>query len=137
LNNGNFIAKPNTDILKFIINNLKSSCNYLDPKINCINKTTGPVIFNQIIKQYLNLKKENKSKIKILNPEYLEPCTQNICDITNNTFIIHKHSSTWINGFLKNLISFYLDNRIKLNYLLIILIFVLFIFIINKIKKKI
>jgi mannosyltransferase OCH1-like enzyme len=49
LNNGVIIAKPNADILNEIIKYVDShnECSNIAPKVMCINKTTGPLMFTK------------------------------------------------------------------------------------------
>ncbi len=124
-NNGNFFSKKHSNILEYMINNFKTECNFIDSKIQCIHKTTGPLIFNKIINKYLKDNTiKNKSNIKILDYEYLEPCTMDVCTITNNTYIVHKHENSWINDKIKLLMHFYVKNY-KLVYIILFLIFFL------------
>ena len=98
LNNGNFFGKKKSDILCYMIDNLTTECSFYDHKIRCIHKTTGPQIFNEIIDKYINNNNNNnnKSKIKLIDNEYLEPCAVNPCAITENTYVVHKHENSWI-----------------------------------------
>lgn len=124
LNNGNFFGKPKTDILKFMIDSIKFECSALDYKIKCIHKTTGPTYFNNVLNDYIkNNKNTNKSKILILENEYLEPCTMDICEITDNTYIIHEHANTWINDYIRFIGEIYLkyNNELFLSIFVIIL----------------
>ncbi len=123
-NNGIFISKKKADILKYMIDNFETECLFIDSKIQCIQKTTGPYIFNKIINKYIKLdNRENKSKIKILNYDYLEPCTMDICDITNNTYIVHKHENSWINNTVKSVMHFYVKYFKFINVLLLVMLF--------------
>ena len=106
VNNGNYIAKPKADILLYLINNLKTDCGFIDSKTTCIHKTTGPSIFNELIDKYINMSLDNKSKIKFLPNDVLEPCIIDMCTITPNTHVIHKHELSWHNSWLKQYYSF-------------------------------
>ena len=134
INNGIFISKPKANILEYMINNMENNCGILDNKMRCINKTTGPIYFNKIIEIYQNEKMiPNKSKIKILENEYLEPCTgTKLCNITNKTYVIHKHENTWIDKYTRKIIDYYLTKQYEL-YLIVIVILVLSYVIIKKV----
>lgn len=131
LNNGNYIGKPKSDILKFMIDAVTTDCNIFDYKIKCIHKTTGPLFFNNIINNYIK-NNPNGSKVKFLDNEYLEPCTMNVCDdITDETYVIHKHANTWINSYVKKLGIIYIKYQ-KFISIIVILIIILLIYIITK-----
>ncbi len=131
-NNGIFFSKKNANILKYIIDHFKTECSFLNSKIQCIRKTTGPLIFNNIINKYLEDNTlVDKSKIKVLNYDYMEPCTMNLCDITNNTYIIHKHENSWIDNSVKNIMQLYVTYYKLIHFILFVLIFILIMYIIK------
>jgi mannosyltransferase OCH1-like enzyme len=133
-NNGNIIAKPKTDILNYIINNINTTC-YISNKFYCINKTTGPPIFNKLLDNYINNNDiKNKSNILILNSEYLEPCLRKNCNITNNTYIVHMHENSWHNPFIIYLNNLYSYNTFFIYLFNIIIILFLILFFIYLIK---
>lgn len=135
-NNGIFFGKPKSDILNYIIDNITTECSSIDNKIECIHKTTGPRYFNKIINKYLkNINNPNKSNIIILDYKYLEPCTQNICDITENTYIVHKHTGTWINKYIYYLANIYINYIKVINFIVISIIILIILFIFSKILK--
>ena len=112
LNNGNFLGKKNSDIAKYMINNFGTECSAMDSKMNCIHKTTGPLIFNKLIEKYMSSEIIlDKSKIKILDKEYLEPCLLDNCVLTENTYVIHKHENSWINAPMKKFSKIYIKNQ--------------------------
>jgi len=127
-NNGNFISKPKNDILNYMIKNISDSCNLLDNKVRCIGKTTGPVFFNKIIQKYIDDKNiTNKSSIKILDHEYLEPCLgKDKCDITDNTFVVHKHENSWMDSLTKVIIYNYIHNKNKIIIMTVTVLFLIF-----------
>ena len=130
VNNGNYFGKKNAQILKYLIENLNTKCNMFQNKMWCINKTTGPDIFNKLIRKFI---KNNPSyKIKFLNYDILEPCLMDYCYITDNTNIVHKHAGTWVNAFMKNI------GRLYIGYpnLFIFTIFIIITFIFFIIFKK-
>ena len=124
LNNGIFLGKPNTDILNYI----SYQCSMFQSKIDCIANTTGPVYFDTNIFKYINNDSiKNKSKILILDNDYLEPCVLNICEVTGNTYIKHVHSQSWINDYIKEFINLYLRYTQLFN-IIFVLLFVLVIY---------
>jgi mannosyltransferase OCH1-like enzyme len=104
INNGIIMSKKNTDICDYIIDKLKYDCNNSNNKISCIQNTTGPTIFNKIIYHYIN--NDNKSKVLILPPEFVEPCFFK-CINSKNTYIEHIHERTWVNGNTIKILEFY------------------------------
>ena len=119
LNNGIFLGKPNTDILDYLIHSISYDCSMLDIKYTCISNTTGPIYFDTHIFKYM--KSKNKSKILILDHDYLEPCTLHMCEITGNTYIKHEHNLSWLNSNLKELIKLYLKYMLFFNILIVVI----------------
>ena len=70
-----------------------------------------------------------KSRIKILGNEFLEPCTLNICEVTDNTYIKHEHSQSWINEDIQSIIKTYLEYTTTCN-LCILLMFILILYLV-------
>jgi len=124
INNGVIYAKPKCSILlkmiQYIITNYKCSNN--TNKISCIEQTTGPKKFTDIIMDNLN---EN---VKILEPEYLEPCIFNNCNITDNTYVVHEHNGSWYPNWLKQIFIIYLNNKI---ICYVVFMFVIYFFILS------
>jgi len=120
INNGVILAKPLTDISNYLIENFQTNCNFYEPKIVCIQNTTGPTIFNKLINSYI--KNINKSKILILPHNYLEPCINSECDIDENTYVIHKHEFSWLSNDQKYLLDFYLKYE---SVIIVIVIFII------------
>lgn len=116
INNGNILCKPGADFMKSLINEIVNGdrCGDFTLKMVCISNTTGPVLINELIKKY-----NGSSQIKILNKEFLEPCVKNDCKITKNSYVLHKHAQTWIDGPLKTIADFFENNQI-----LIIIVFI-------------
>lgn len=106
-NNGIIIAEKNSNTLLILINYIIKNfyLPILEPKVLNINYTTGPHIFTDVISK-------NKSRVKILDSEYLEPCLIDNCNITSNTISIHKHELSWMPEQLVTIINFYLKNKI-------------------------
>lgn len=128
LNNGIFMGKPNTDILRFMINNITYDCSIIQNQVTCIANTTGPVFFDKHIFKYINDNENtNKSKILILDNDYFEPCTLDICEITGNTYIKHEHNISWINDSIRPLIKLYLNYTLLFNILFLFLFFIIII----------
>ena len=116
-NNGIIISKKNGEVIKKLIDEIlisffKSDLHF---KVLYINSTTGPRIFTKVIN-------DNKNKVNILPSEYLEPCTRGNCNITEKTIAIHKHELTWMSESLKNIIDFYLENKLILSIIILIII---------------
>lgn len=125
LNNGVIIAKPNVEVIKKIIEYVdeNTTCSDITPKVLCINTTTGPLAFTQVIMEYI--KNNTDNNILLLKPEYLEPCTLGICETTSNTIIEHKHDGSWVPEWQYNLIKMYLQHTIKFVVVLSILLLVI------------
>jgi mannosyltransferase OCH1-like enzyme len=132
LNNGIFLGKPNTDILKYMIDKISYDCAMLDNKITCISNTTGPIYFHKHIFKYINSQRKKKSTIIILDNEYLEPCTLDDCNVTKNTYIKHEHNLSWLNVHFKNIIWLYFKYKMYVHVLLLLLFMWLFWFIKNR-----
>jgi mannosyltransferase OCH1-like enzyme len=121
INNGIIIAGKNCDFLFGLINNIVTNytCKFYEFKILCINNTTGPKAITRMYNQYTG-----SSRIKILEPEYLEPCLAGEnCNITENTYAIHKHTLTWFDDRQKFVLKYYLRNKMICN--LIVFLFLL------------
>ena len=118
-NNGIILSKPKTDFMKFVINSIINNCECgsLTSKISCITNTTGPAFLNKVLNKYKGV-----SRIKILKSEFLEPCVKNKCNTTNNSYILHKHSQTWIPYNIKSLYGFYENYKIIIYIVAVILI---------------
>ena len=136
INNGIIIAKPlNPDLLNHInyvveqYKSLKVPCSGLINSNNfyCIQNTTGPKIFTK----FLNPEKAI-SKIKILDYTTLEPCKRNVCDIKDNTILIHRHEATWVHPTMRKCGDIY----VKYKYYIYIIILLIVLLCLNK-KLKI
>jgi len=124
-NQGNLIAKANNDFLEYLMENLETNCDDFIDKRSCVTSTTGPTKFNELLDSYKTAKRNNlKSNIKILNYEYLEPCFYDDCNISNNTYIVHKHNGGWLNSTTLSFIKFYLKDP----YLIYIVLFMIIIY---------
>lgn len=132
INNGIIISKKSTDICEYLINNFQTDCGYFQSKLLCIQGTTGPPIFNTLVKNYINDNKnnnnnKNKSKILFLPYNFLEPCVGEICDIDSNTFVVHKHDLSWLGSNEKYIMNYYLDKEIFLCNLFIVIVILMII----------
>jgi len=135
VNNGNFFGKPNAHIVKHIIEKVNNNCYPFDIKMSCIQKTTGPRFFNHVISEYLKNKNiKNKSSVKFLDYKLLEPCLMDFCDISDDTYIVHKHAGTWVSEFFKKIGRLYLSFPNFINFMIMFLILIVIYFIYQKIK---
>lgn len=124
INNGIILATKASKAIKKLIMEISKSpkCRFYENQFLCIMRTTGPSIFTKILLSV------PKNTIKILPPEYLEPCIANKCQITENTYVIHKHANSWIPPFLKSFFEFYMNNKtIFYSILILIVLFVIII----------
>lgn len=140
INNGIIISSQYNEIMKKIIEACDENKDYvwynprillnLSYKLSCINSTTGPFLFNYVIK------KNPSDKTLILPPEYLEPCRQTDCSgQTENTYTLHEHELSWQPEIIKNIAWFYIQHP-KLTIGIVICFIILLTFIINFIRQK-
>lgn len=128
INNGIIISKPGESVLEKIINHIIQMpvCSKWSTKYICINYTTGPNMFSKLILDNIH------DKIKILEPEYLEPMILGIGEITDNTYTVHEHDGTWYSSIFKNIGIFYLRHKLlTLLMILLPIIIIIYILIIN------
>lgn len=118
VNNGVIVSKPNSPVMEDLIKKVSPKGSSLQSKMYCILETTGPCFFTRIIY-------DNIDKVKILGYEYFEPCIKNQCNVTNNTYIIHRHESSWIPDSLKSLFVYYYANKMIVYALILIIIIAL------------
>ena len=134
INNGIIISQPKSNFMLDLINTIhkNNTCLYYDlNKSMCINRVTGPLLFTKIYNNY-----KDKQKIKILNWSYFEPCILNdLCDIKDNTILIHHHNTTWINQIFTMAGYYYFKYKLVFYLLLIIILMKLIHYIISYIKK--
>jgi mannosyltransferase OCH1-like enzyme len=146
LNNGIYIAKPNSDILKYLYENLPIDT-FIPTKLLKIHLTTGPYSFNNLFNEYKNNDSRiNKSKILVLPYEYLEPCNSviGLCPVTNNTYVKHVHAMSWVPNYTIKIIEFYKKGDYKnmflefisSPYFTFLLILIVLIFIYFKLKSS-
>lgn len=128
INNGIIISVPKEEILNKIIEYIGKnfSCFLHLTKFSCINSTTGPKMFTNIVLKNLH------SKVKILEPEYLEPTIFGTGNITSNTYVVHYNEVSWLNGFSKNFGRLYIQNRTLFLVILLVVIGVIIWFVFFK-----
>lgn len=120
INNGVILSKPNNQIILKIIDSIvkEPNCKQYDSRYTCIQRITGPKKFSSMI--YKNL----DPKVKILSYDYFEPCILSHCNITKNTYVIHKHEGSWYSENLKKFFEVYMYTKNN-TPLLILIIFVI------------
>jgi mannosyltransferase OCH1-like enzyme len=91
LNNGIIISSKGSEKIKILIDSIikNPKCDFLSIKQTCINSITGPKKITNVVYDNMN------NKTKLLDPEYLEPCVNDKCELTENTYIVHKHALSW------------------------------------------
>ena len=137
INNGVYLGKSGADILRYLMDASKTECNLYDTKVNCIRKTTGPLIFDQLIKEYLST--NSTSKILILPYHMLEPCIYNDCDILNDTYVVHQHENTWVNQTSQSLMKHYVKHSKcydTILYIVSLILIISIIFVFYKIYRR-
>jgi mannosyltransferase OCH1-like enzyme len=96
INNGCFIAKVGSRVLAMIIDRFIAlpSCEPGTEKVSCIQATTGPHVFHRLAREYA---RDSANRVVVLEYDKLEPCTSASCEITERTYVVHKHELTWCN----------------------------------------
>ena len=96
INNGIIICKPRSIIMEKLVEYIQNNPECGNIRELCILNVTGPSMFTNIIKKY-----QHMERIKRLPSEYLEPCVldENDCLITDNTYVVHIHSMSWMGRF--------------------------------------
>ena len=108
INNGVIVCKPNSNFMLNLINNIHidNKCRLFEHRSMCINRTTGPYLFTKIYNEY-----ENKDNIMVLDWSYFEPCLLgDLCEVKENTILIHHHDATWINSVFTKIAYGYLKH---------------------------
>jgi mannosyltransferase OCH1-like enzyme len=106
INNGIIAAKPSASTLKILIDHIISRdnhCSRFFSKSSCINQTTGPKLFTQIIFDSI----QEGNPVEILDYEYFEPCVMSSGNITDNTICVHNHECSWLPFYLKYFFEYY------------------------------
>jgi len=127
-NNGILIGKPNTRVIKYLIDGFITECSYFSNKFLCIENTTGPYIFNSLIDYYID--NISDKDILILPNYYFEPCYNGTCDIVENTYIIHNHELTWLTQNFKSI--FETAGNINFTHLSLAILFLIILLIYKK-----
>lgn len=121
-NNGIILAAKNNNVVKELINH---SIEYLDcaslkSKLQCINDSTGPGMFSEVVHEY-------KDKKTLLLPhDYLEPCAYTSCNVTENSYTKHKHELSWMPEPIRIFLNFYVNNKIFTILLAIVIIVIIY-----------
>jgi mannosyltransferase OCH1-like enzyme len=120
LNNGVICCpRPKSGFMLSLINHISKNyqCKFYDlNKSICINRTTGPRLFTQLFNQY-----PNKANITVLDWSFFEPClVKDLCDIKENTILIHHHDNTWVHSFFTWLGYYYAKYKLLLIILVVI-----------------
>jgi mannosyltransferase OCH1-like enzyme len=106
LNNGSYIGKAGSHALAYMIRRIVElpSC---APSSNarCIDQTTGPDVFNKIVREYM--RGAEHGTVVVLESDVMEPCLGSSCDITDRTYVVHKHEMTWFGPVARALTSAY------------------------------
>ena len=117
INNGIIYSQKGSKFMENLINQIPESMNIL-PKVMDIQLTTGPLTFTRIA--------SNSEGVKILDPEYFEPCILTECNKTKNTITVHKHEGSWYNSYITALSKIYVKYRHKITIGLLVLVIYLF-----------
>lgn len=138
--NANIIAKTRCHFLKAMINQIVIDSKTLSKpytQISAITNSTGPAFFTNFIYDYNdNVISPNKSIILLLDYHIVEPCKAGICDINDDTYIVHKHELSWINTPVKYIMNVYLVYSIEIMILVIIILIMLIILTIIWVKNS-
>jgi mannosyltransferase OCH1-like enzyme len=107
LNNGTYIAKARSHALAYMIRGLMRipSCT-CGMSYQCIQQTTGPSVFHALLHEYA--RGAAHGTVVVLESEVLEPCLGSVCEITDRTYIVHKHEMTWMGALMTTLMRAYL-----------------------------
>lgn len=113
-NNGIILAYPKSNFMYNLMTKCPQESNITFNKSIEINYTTGPNIFTAIAKESDN--------VKVLSWEYFEPCIKSNCKLTDNTYVIHMHSSSWVHPTINKIMDYYIETRLLIKILLYIII---------------
>jgi mannosyltransferase OCH1-like enzyme len=121
LNNGVIISKPKSGFMLSLIDYISHNynCGLLDINRSlCINWTTGPAVFTKLYNIY-----PEKNRIKVLHWSFFEPCiVKGLCDIRENTILVHHHDNTWVHTFFTSFGYYYLKYKLVFAVVLFITI---------------
>lgn len=116
INNATIIASKGNPVIKALIDESTSACRWWEPEAVCVLNTTGITFFNKVLNKH-------KSEIKVLDNEYLEPCSGSNpnCKPTDLSIIDHRHEKSWINPVYKTLESGFYWTKNNLGLVLIVI----------------
>lgn len=105
VNNGSYAGKRGAHVLGLLIDRLVAipPCAGMG-RADCIQQTTGPVVFSRLVQDYA---RAMQGKVVILEHDVLEPCIGALCNITDRTYVVHKHELTWCGPLQRELVRFY------------------------------
>lgn len=134
INNGIYMAKSGADVLLYLIDEIskKTKCGIFQNQVTCIRHTTGPLTFDTLIKIYMKrdnkaFSNSSKSRITILPYNVMEPCIYDECDISDETYIIHKHENTWIGQSTKWIMQTYVAHHSIVHAIILLILLILLI----------
>jgi len=133
-NNAVIISSPKNEFIKLLIDKIIDNIENLEhiniSNFEYINKTSGPIIFNNYINQNIT---NNISEIINIPYNVFEPCRANkSCIITDETISLHVFEMSWLPVYLKSICVFYLDY----SHILILLLILIIIYIFYKLFKR-
>ncbi len=94
LNNAMFAVRPKCPIIKEMIDectrSTKTQSDYLNKELY-LDSETGPSFVNRMLEKH-------RKRIKVLEPDYFEPCysVDPVCKPTKKTILEHKHTMSWV-----------------------------------------
>lgn len=105
VNNGIIISTAKHPFFHTVIKRI-APCSDLEPKIHCINTSTGPKMFTQAVMEYLNT---GDKSLTLLPNKYLEPCfgLDIQCKSNTESFANHIHEQSWVNPSLRWFMTIY------------------------------
>ncbi len=107
MNNGSYIAKARSHALAHMIRGMvQIPCCPSSSSFRCVQQTTGPPVFNTLLHEYA--RGAAHGTVLVLESEVLEPCLGSVCEITDRTYIVHKHEMTWMGPLMTTLLRVYL-----------------------------
>jgi mannosyltransferase OCH1-like enzyme len=144
INNGVYMGKAGADILLYLISVIskKTECGEYESRMSCIRNTTGPLTFDGLIKKYLkhgrvfSSRSIRKSRVTILPYDVMEPCIYDECDISDDTYVVHKHENTWISDSTQWMMRSYVAYQNMINLIVIMMMIVIIIILFHMYKKQ-
>lgn len=99
INNGSYIGKAGSHVLRYLISRLARLPNCESGSdFQRIQQTTGPKVFNALVHEYI--RGSPHGTVVVLDSEVLEPCLGTLCEITDRTYVVHKHEMTWCSALI-------------------------------------